>query len=106
MIATAKFAAIADADACVVVARCIPAACSFGVKEPRVVVMGKRWDVARVQSHPLVERLWLHTYDAWQAGLALIRVHTGTPTVLRKPAFDFMPDIPERIEPPGQPVFS
>lgn len=71
----------ADVDACVVVARCTPSAASNGVKEPRVVVMGKRFDLSRVMNHPLVDRIFRATYDQWQAGLALIRVHTGTPSV-------------------------
>ncbi len=96
----------ADVDTCVVVARCTPSASSLGIKEPRVVVMGKRWDANRVNNHPLVLRLWEQTYDAWQAGMALIRVHTGTPTVGRQPGFGFMPDLAERVAPPGLPVFS
>lgn len=72
----------ADADVCVVVARCTPSAAACGLKEPRVVLMSKgRPGLARVQAHPLVERLWLSTYDQWAAGKALIRVHTGTPSV-------------------------
>jgi hypothetical protein len=74
------------ADSCVVVARVAPAAASNRVKEPRVVVMFKRWDAKRVHAHPLVERLRRFTADQWAAGCSLvaaesIRVHTGTLTV-------------------------
>jgi hypothetical protein len=96
-------------DACHVVAACAPAAASNCLKEPRVVVMGRRWDAAAVAAHPLVVRLREQTADAWAAGLALIRVHTGTPSVRAcappRP-FPFMADVPERSSPPGVPVFS
>lgn len=94
-----------DTDCCVVVARCAPSASRLGLKEPRVVVMGKRWDAERVKSHPLVMRLRLATLDSWLAGLALIRVHTGTPTVRETAPFGFLPDVAERVRPPGDPVF-
>jgi hypothetical protein len=106
MLAAAKLGQNSDPDCCVVVARCTPAACSLGIKEPRVVVMGKRWDADRVNSHPLVDRLWQATYDQWHAGLTLIRVHTGTPTVSETRRMRFLADVPERVEPPGPPVFS
>lgn len=105
LVSAAKLCA-ADADCCVVVARCTPSASSLGIKEPRVVVMGKRWDANRVNNHPLVMRLWLQTCDAWQAGKQLIRVHTGTPTVPRQKVAGFMSDLPERVAPAGPPVFS
>lgn len=81
-----------DVDGCAVVARVSPGAASNYVKEPRVVVMFKRWDEKRVATHPLVSRLREYTRDAWLAGCALaaaapaedadpIRVHTGTLTV-------------------------
>lgn len=97
------------ADSCAVVARVAPAAASNRVKEPRVVVMGKRWDTARVANHPLVERLRTHTADAWAAGCALvaaeeaasqaepIRVHTGTSTV--------RPARPPKVPRPPSPEF-
>jgi hypothetical protein len=105
MIAAARLDG-ADADCCVVVARCAPSASRCGLTEPRVVVMGKRWDAARVKDHPLVQRLRLATFDAWHAGLALIRVHTGTPTVGQQSPLGFLPDVPERIRPPADPVFA
>ncbi|HYC70025.1 MAG TPA: hypothetical protein VEB66_02395 [Opitutaceae bacterium] len=89
------------ADVCVVVARCVPAASSLGVKEPRVIVMrrarkftteegriaAEKRDAARVLAHPLVQKIREHTREAWAAGvrLAAIRVHTGTPTVPGSP---------------------
>lgn len=106
MLAGAKLGQNSDPDCCVVVARCTPAACSLGIKEPRVVVMGQRWNADRVNAHPLVDRLWQATYDQWHAGLSLIRVHTGTPTVRQTRPMRFLADMPERAEPPGPPVFS
>ena len=93
-----------DVDGCAVVARVSPGAASNCVKEPRVVVMFKRWDARRVEMHPLVERLREHTREAWLAGCALaaatpapdadpIRVHTGTSTV-REDAADAPPKVP------------
>ena len=69
-----------DVDHCAVVARCVPSFCALGIKEPRVVVMGTRFDLRSIVAHPLVERLRRCTAGEWQAGLR-IRVHTGTPTV-------------------------
>lgn len=98
-----------DADVCVVVARCAPRAAANCVKEPRVVVMGNRWDAARVAAHPLVAEMRERTREAWLAGCALIRVHTGTSTVASESPpmpFAFMSDLPPRVAPPGVPVFS
>ncbi len=96
-------------DACHVVATCAPSAASNCLKEPRVIVMGRRWDAAAVDAHPLVVRLREQTAAAWAAGLALIRVHTGTPSVRAcapPRTFTFMADVTERSAPPGVPVFS
>ncbi|WP_415907294.1 hypothetical protein [Oleiharenicola sp. Vm1] len=84
-------------DACCVVAQVAPGAASNCVKEPRVVVMFKRYDAARIAAHPLVQRLRERTAEAWAAGCRLaaaepIRVHTGTST-----AAD-----PEPASPPGR----
>lgn len=97
-----------DHECCCVVAQCAPAAASNCVKEPRVIVMFNRYDQAKVDAHPLVQRLRERTRDAWLGGCALIRVHTGTPSVCQASPprhFAFMHDLPERVAPPGVPVF-
>lgn len=100
----------AELDVCRVVARCVPAYNSRGIKEPRVVVMGTQFDSAAILAHPLVRRMVSATEAAYRegernqareiGGLALlgetaaerggsdIRVHTGTPTVEERSAFD------------------
>lgn len=78
-------------DFCRVVARIAPAATGSRLKEPRVVVMGTRFDVGAVKRHELVQQLWARTVEAWEAGEMLahvaaqspgqIYVHTGTLSV-------------------------
>jgi hypothetical protein len=70
-----------NADYCRVLARMSPAVGPLGIKEPRVMVGGTRFDLARVQGHELVFKLWSQTVEAWEEGLHRIRVHTGTSTV-------------------------
>ncbi len=93
-----------DAPICKVLARLAPAAGPRGLKEPRVIVGGNVFDRRFVMNHPLVSRLWASTVEQWEAGLR-ISVHTGTPTG-EPEAMPFLADIPERMEPPGEPVFS
>lgn len=94
-----------DFTVCRVVARCVPAFNSRGLKEPRVIVCGSFFAKEIVLAHPLVRRMVSATQEAYfkgvgyqaadRNGLALlgerdsgprpkaraIRVHTGTPTV-------------------------
>ncbi len=91
-------------DMCAVVARLVPAIGPLGVSEPRVVVMGTRWDGEAVASHPLVRRIVQHTRERFSA--SLIRVHTGTPTVTDGPPLAFMSGVEERLAPPGPPIFA
>jgi hypothetical protein len=91
-----------DLDVCRVMARCVPAFNSRGLKEPRVIVCGTNLDLSAVMRHPLVARMKSATCAAYaegerlqaleRGGLALVgesavrggsafRVHTGTPTV-------------------------
>jgi hypothetical protein len=67
------------ADFCRVMARLSPGVGPAGIREPRVVVGGTRFDLRAVRTHPLVEQLWSATVQAYLAGSA-ISVHTGTPT--------------------------
>lgn len=92
-----------EVDFCNVVARLVPAIGPLGVSEPRVVVIGSRWDPEAVASHPLVRRIVEHTREKFTA--SLIRVHTGTPTVTGRERLGFWPDVEERTRPPGPPVF-
>jgi hypothetical protein len=87
---------------CAVFSRLSPAIGPAGLKEPRVVVGGTHFDARRVDAHPLVSRLWAQTVQDWEAGLS-ISVHTGTPT---DADFEFAADIPERMAPPGPPVWA
>lgn len=95
---------LSDPNVCRVLARQAPAVGPVGLKEPRVIVGGTVLDVRTIEGHPLVSRLWSSTVQAWEAGRA-ISVHTGTPTGLQRP-FDFLPDVPERVKPPSEPVFA
>ncbi len=81
-----------ERDFCRVVARISPAATGTRLKEPRVIVMGTRFDPKAVKRHDLVQQLWARTVEAWEAGEMLawikreesparISVHTGTLTV-------------------------
>jgi hypothetical protein len=81
-------------------ARLAPAVGPSGVKEPRVIVGGSVFHRPTVENHPLVARLWRHTIQEFEAGLAAekfaviradwrqpdrIIVHTGTPTARTAP---------------------
>lgn len=78
----------ANADFCRVVARLAPSATGTRLKEPRVIVMGTRFNRQKVRDHELVAQLWARTVQAWEAGQMLayvartqpkpIYVHTGT----------------------------
>ncbi len=89
---------------CQVFARLAPAVGPQGLKEPRVIVGGTHLDRQAITNHPLVSRLWSQTVEHWEAGLR-IRVHTGTPTGTDTRPMAFVPDVPERMAPPGPPVF-
>jgi len=95
---------LSEPDSCQVLARQAPAIGPRGLKEPRVIVGGRVLDRARIEAHPLVEKLWAGTVQAWEAGLA-ISVHTGTPTGPETPS-DFHSTVPERSKPPSGPVFA
>lgn len=49
--------------------------------EPRVAVLGMRWDANQVEKSPLVAQLREATAAQWTAGADLLRVHVGTSTV-------------------------
>jgi hypothetical protein len=59
------------APGCKVMARLMPAAGDTRVKEPCVIVMGTRFDLGAVQSHPLVYKLWSDTVVSWEMGRVL-----------------------------------
>lgn len=94
-----------ERDFCRVVARIAPAATGTRLKEPRVIVMGTRFDIEAVRKHDLVYQLWARTVEAWEAGELLaaqgrqdaeaIYVHTGTLTV-RSADDGGGPPVPER----------
>ncbi len=73
-----------DSSWCAVFSRLSPSVGPAGLKEPRVVVGGTRFDARSVEAHPLVARLWAQTVQEWESGLC-ISVHTGTPTVADPP---------------------
>jgi hypothetical protein len=89
---------------CRVYARLSPSVGPRGLKEPRVICGGTMRD-EKIDAHPLVSRLWAQTVAAWEAGLR-ISVHTGTPTGREAEPFGFLPDLPERVEPPAEPVWA
>jgi hypothetical protein len=81
-------------------ARLAPAVGPRGIKEPRVIVGGSVFHRPTVENHPLVTRLWRHTIQDFEAGLAAekcavmradwrqpdrIIVHAGTPTARSAP---------------------
>ncbi|HTJ79873.1 MAG TPA: hypothetical protein VL357_12830 [Rariglobus sp.] len=88
---------------CKVLARLAPAVGPRGIKEPRVIVGGSFVDRTTINNHPLVERLWMQTLEAWEDGLR-ISVHTGTPIGEARP-LSFLPDLPERMKPASAPVW-
>lgn len=96
-----RFRDPAMTDFCRVVARIAPAAGPTPLKEPRVLVMGTRFDLRQIRGHPLVQKLWAETVQEWEAGRA-ISVHTGTPSVLPDRAAAIL----ERPPPEAEPEFA
>ena len=91
-------------DVCRIVSWLAPAAGAAGVKEPRLVCLGTRLDLAMVERDGEVMQLRERTRGGWLAGLAMvraeqaagIRVHTG----ILIGSGGFLASIPERRRPP------
>ncbi len=66
-----RFPDAPEPDVCQVIARCVPAFNSRGVKSPRVIVMGTRLCLDTVSRHPLVRRIRSATRADYEAGLAI-----------------------------------
>lgn len=90
-----------------VLARLAPAVGPRGIKEPRVIFGSNcGFDRKKVMNHPLTARLWSQTLAHWEDESRRISVHTGTPTGTETRPLAFVPDLVERLAPPGPPVFA